>query len=134
MRKIILAFLISMLSGCAVYDALMMTGFDPNEYRVITEIRTDANDYKEQCSDAAKSKLNASAISHKTMLFQFYEEQVPNNKNGYNASVELNKIAQGLRDRYNSGVTTSPAFCKLKFEGIEHSADLIQHVLGKRPR
>ena len=99
--------------------------------------RTDARmagDYKTQCDDAAKSRLNSMAISYKTMLFKNYEEQIPRNKNGISASIELNKIAQGLRERYNSGVTTSPAFCKLKFEGIEHSADLIQHVLGNRPR
>ena len=134
MRKLIIVSLAILLNGCAIYDAFMMTGFDPNEYRVITEIRTDANDYKEQCSDAAKSRLNSIAISHKTMLFQFYEEQVPNNKNGYNASVELNKIAQGLKDRYKSTEPVSPMFCKLKFESIEHSAQTIQHVLGNRPR
>ena len=134
MRKLFVILAVLSLNGCAVWDAFFMTGFDPNEYRVITEIRTDANAYKAQCSDSAKSKLNAMAISHKTMLFQYYEEQIPKNKNGYNASVELNKIAQGLKDRYNLGAAVPDVFCKLKFEGIEHSADLMAHVLGKRPR
>jgi hypothetical protein len=134
MRKLCVILAVFSLNGCALYDAYMMTGFDPNEYRVITEIRTDANDYKLQCDDVAKSRLNAMAMSHKTMLFQNYEEQIPKNKNGYNASVELNKIAQGLRDRYNDKTPVSPVFCKLKFESIEHSAQTIQHVLGQRPR
>ena len=95
----------------------------------------DAGDYKTQCDDAAKSRLNAMAISYKTMLFKNYEEQIPNNKNGYNASVELNKIAQGLRDRYKDPkVPVSASFCKLKFQSIENSAETIQHVVGNRPR
>lgn len=134
MRKLFVILAVLSLNGCAVWDAYFMTGFDPNEYRVITEIRTDANDYKSQCDDAVKSKSNAMAIGHKTMLFQYYEEQIPKNKNGYNASVELNKIAQGLKDRYNSTTPVNAMFCKLKFESIEHSAQTIQHVLGQRPR
>jgi hypothetical protein len=134
MKRLLIALSVLTLNGCALYDAYMMTGFDPNEYRIITEIRTDANDYKAMCDNKDASRLNAIAISHKTMMFQFYEEQIPKNKNGYDAGVELNKIAQGLRDRYNSTVPVSPLFCKLKFESIEHSAQTIQHVLGKRPR
>jgi len=46
----------------------------------------------------------------------------------------LNEIAQGLVTQYNISNKVSPIFCKLKFEGIEHSANTIQHVLGGRPR
>ena len=134
MKRLLVVLSVLALNGCALWDAYFMTGYDSNEYRIITEIRTDAGDYKTQCDDAAKSRLNSMAISYKTMLFKNYEEQIPRNKNGINASIELNKIAQGLRDRYNSGVTTSPAFCKLKFESIENSAQTIQHVVGQRPR
>lgn len=133
MKKLLAIMAVVSLNGCALYDAYMMTGFDTNEYRVITEIRTDAGDYKSQCDDATQSKMNAMAISHKTMLFQNYSEEIPRNSNGINASRELNKIARGLKDRYNSG-TVSPAFCKLKFESIESSAKTIQHVVGSRPR
>jgi hypothetical protein len=112
----------------------MMTGFDTNEYRLITEIRTDAGIYKTQCNNPILSTVNASAMSNKTALFQNYSEEIPRNSNGINASRELNKIAQGLSDRYVSGGTVSPVFCKLKFESIESSAKTIQHVVGSRPR
>jgi hypothetical protein len=124
----------TLLNGCALYDAYTMTGYDSNEYLLITEIRTNANLSKEACNDATQSRLNAMAMSHKTTLFQNYEEQIPRNKNGANASVELNKIAQGLKARYNDGTAVPALFCKLKFESIEHSAQTIQHVIGKRPR
>ena len=38
MKRLVFLF-VPLLASCAVYDALTMTGFDPNEYRIITEIR-----------------------------------------------------------------------------------------------
>ncbi len=134
MRKLIIALFAVSLSGCALYDAYMMTGYDPNEYRIITEIRTDAGEYKTQCEDAARSRINAEAMARKTALFENYSQEIPRNKNGINASRNLNEIAVGLRDRYYAGGTVSPAFCKLKFQSIESSAKTIQHVVGSRPR
>jgi hypothetical protein len=135
MKRLLIALSVLVLNGCALYDAYMMTGYDSNEYRIITEIRTDAGIYKEQCDAAETSRMNAMALSYKTMLFQNYESQIPRNANGINASRELNKIAQGLRDRYNDKTTSvSPTFCRLKFTSIENSAETIQHVVGGRPR
>jgi hypothetical protein len=135
MKKLLIVLSTLMLNGCALYDAYMMTGYDSNEYLIITEIRTNASISKEQCNDAVSSRLNAMAISNKTNLFQNYEEQIPRNNNGINASRELNKIAQGLKDRYNNTSSpVSPLFCKLKFESIENSAKTIQHIVGNRPR
>lgn len=134
MKRLLILLSVVALNGCAVYDAYMMTGYDSNEYLLITEIRTNASLSKESCDDAKQSRLNSMAISHKTSLFQNYEEQIPRNKNGANAGIELNKIAQGLKTRYNDGTPVSPVFCKLKFESIEHSAQTIQHVIGQRPR
>ena len=134
MKKLLIVLATLSLNGCALYDAYMMTGYDPNEYLIITEIRTNASLSIEQCNDAVSSRHNAMALSNKTSLFQNYEEQIPRNSNGINASRELNKIAQGLKDRYNSGATVSPAFCRLKFQSIENSAKTIQHVIGERPR
>jgi hypothetical protein len=133
MKKLLVIVAVLTLNGCALYDAYMMTGYDPNEYRIIAEIRTDAYNYKNQCSNKDVSGTNATLIADKTQLFEFYEEQIPRNKNGINASKELNKIAQGLKVAYAKG-SVSPTFCKLKFESIEHSAQTIQHVIGQRPR
>lgn len=134
MKKLLVALTVLTLNGCALYDAYMMTGYDSNEYLIVTEIRTNAGLSKEQCDDATQSRINAMALSNKTSLFQNYEEQIPRNNNGINASRELHKIAQGLKDRYNSGSAVSPAFCRLKFTSIENSAKTIQHVVGDRPR
>jgi hypothetical protein len=109
-----------------------MTGFDPNEYKIITEIRADAGRYKMQC-DTPVAPANARAMADKTQLFEIYSEQIPNNKDGYGASKSLNEIAQGLVKRYDAP-PVPVIFCKLKYGSIESSAQVIQHVIGNRPR
>jgi hypothetical protein len=126
--------LVSVLPGCTLIDAYLMAGFDPNEYLLITQIRTDAEAAKAQCDNVVASKSNAQAIAGKTQLFERYSEEIPRNDNGVSAAKSLNEIAQGLATRYAGTQPVSPVFCKLKFEGIESSAKVIQHVVGNRPR
>lgn len=134
MRKLLLIVALATLSGCTLIDAYLMAGFDPNEYRLITEVRVDAELAKSRCSDTVVSKANAQAIANKTQLFERYSEEIPRNKNNISAAKSLNEIAQGLVTRYASTQPVSPVFCKLKFESIESSAKLMQHVIGNRPR
>jgi hypothetical protein len=133
MKRLCILLVALALNGCALYDALMMTNFDSNEYLLVTQIRTDAQVYKTQCDNPALAPANAQAIALKTRLFENYSEQIPNNENGIKASVSLNAIAQGLNDAYRNG-TPSVVFCKLKYGGIENAAYVIQHVVGNRPR
>jgi hypothetical protein len=133
MKKLIV-LLFPLLTSCAVYDAVTMTKYDPNEYLLISEIRIDARHYKDLCDNQTASKTNSIALANKTELFEAYSENLPSNGDGVKAAKALNEIAKGLVDRYNTGDRVTPIFCKLKFEGIEHSANTIQHVLGNRPR
>ena len=131
--KRLIVLLLPLLSSCAVYDALTLTGFDPNEYRIITEIRVDANHYKNACANPLVAQTNAVAIANKTDLFEIYSEQIPGNDDGYKAAKSLNEIAQGLARRYDTPPVPT-LFCKLKYSSIENSAKVIQHTLGNRPR
>ena len=110
-----------------------MTGFDPNEYRIITEIRVDAAYYKDGCANPLIAQTNAVAMARKTELYQVYSEQIPNNTDSFKAATSLNEIAQGLAKRYDSPPVPA-LFCKLKYNSIESSARVIQHVIGNRPR
>jgi hypothetical protein len=131
MKKLLL-LLVVVLPGCAVYDAVMMTSFDANEYRIVTEIRVDAGYYKTECGNTT-AQSNASAMARKTELFERYSEQIPHNQDSYDASRNLNEIAQGLLKRY-ANPPVPELFCKLKYGAIESSAKVIQHVLAQRPR
>jgi hypothetical protein len=134
MKKLFLIAVVVLLQGCAIVDAYLMTGYDSNEYRIITEIRADAQGYKAECANPLTSSANAVAIADKTRLFTMYSQYVPRNTNVQKASSELNAIAQGLSEQYKKTSTVSPLFCKIKFEAIEHSAETMQKVIGAKPR
>ncbi len=134
MRKLILIPLVALLNGCALVDAYLMTKYDPNEYQLITSVRLQAQQAKEQCSDAAVSKSNSGRVTSDTQLFMLYSEHIPRNKDMIDASKSLHEIAKGLSDQYAKSDKVSPAFCRIKFQNIETSADKIQTVVAGRPR
>ena len=129
--SIILAALL--LNGCALWDAYFMAPYDANEYMLITEIRVDAGQYREQCANPVLAPQNATAMARKTNLYEKYSEQIPRNENGYKSAQALNEIAQGLNTAYSKG-SVSATFCRLKYVSIENSATLIQRVTAGRPR
>ena len=133
MKRILVAVFALSLTSCAVWDAYFMAPYDANEYMLITEIRATAGVYRKQCDNPVLAPQNAQAISARTDLFEKYEELIPRNDNGYRAARALNEIAQGLNTAYTKG-TVSTVFCKLKYNNIEHSAELIQRVTAGRPR
>ena len=132
MRKLLLLLVVS-LNGCAIYDSYFMTGFDGNEYQLITQIRVDASRFVKQCGSPSAT-ANAVQIAYETEMFEKYSEQLPRNVDGHKASIELNQIAQGLQERYEVGAPVSSAFCRVKYSSIENSAKILQHVIGDRPR
>jgi hypothetical protein len=133
MKKLLLVCLVTLLPGCALLDAYLMK-YDTNEYRIITEIRTDAQGYKSTCANEIVSITNSQAIADKTRLFMLYSEYQPYNSSVIKASIELDKIAQGLKTQYSTGNKVSPIFCKIKFESIEHSAETMQKIIGAKPK
>ena len=134
MRRLLLVlFTATGLSGCALWDAYFMAPYDANEYMLITEIRTTAIQYRRQCDNPVLAPANAQAMANRTELYEKYEEQIPRNDNGIRASKALNEIAQGLSTAYTKG-PVSATFCRLKYNNIEHSAELIQRVTAGRPR
>jgi hypothetical protein len=133
MKKILIILSLVILQGCTLLDAYLMTNYDPNEYQLITYIRAEARQFKTQCDNVNSSKFNAGKIAHDTQLFVLYSEHIPRNENLIEAGKALNVIAQGLLTQYQND-KVSPAFCKIKFENIETSADKLQKVIGGRPR
>jgi len=134
MKKLLISLAITMLSGCSVLDAYLMTHYDPNEYQLITNIRAEAQQFKNQCDDATVSKTNATKLAINTQFFVLYSEHIPRNVDVIGASKDLHVLAQGLVDQYNKSDKVSPGFCKIKFNNVETSADKMQQVIARRPR
>ena len=133
MKKLLLIGVVALLPSCALIDSYLMK-YDTNEYRIVTEIRTDAQGYKSACSNEMLSITNSQAIADKTRLFMLFSQYQPHNDPVIKASIELDKIAQGLKTQYATGSKVSPVFCKIKFESIEHSAEEMQKIIGAKPR
>jgi hypothetical protein len=134
MKKIFLTCAVLMLSSCALYDAYTMTHFDNSEYQLITRVRAEADQYKNECDDPIKSKVNANQIEFDTKVFMLYSEHIPHNDRLISASKSLHEIAKGLSDQYAKSDKVSPAFCKIKFNSLDTAATQIQTVTGRRPR
>jgi hypothetical protein len=133
MKKVLLALFLLTLSSCSVINAYLMTHYDPNEYKTITKIRAEAQQFKNQCDDAIISQANSIKLAQDTQYFVLYSEHIPKNEDMISASKDLQSIAQGLADQY-AKAKVSPAFCKIKFTTVETSADRMQTVISGRPR
>jgi hypothetical protein len=134
MKKLLLIPLVLLLNGCVLLDSYLMARFDANEYRIISEIRTDAAIYKKECNDSLLSRPNSQALTEKTQLFVNYSEHIPRNSNVIKAGQQLHDIAQGLSDSYHKPKPPSAAFCRIKFETVETNASAMQRIIGNRPR
>ena len=133
MKRILIILSTLVFTGCAVLDAYLMAPYDANEYLLITQIRVDAGQFKKQCDNPILAPVNAQAMANRTELYERYQEQIPRNANGFKAAQALNEISQGLNSAYVKGPVSS-MFCRLKYNNIEHSAELIQRVTAGRPR
>lgn len=134
MKKILVLLSLSALTGCgSLLDAYLMK-YDPNEYWLVTDVRTMSSFYKNQCDNQTVSKQNAYLLLSKTTNFANYTEHLPHNDTVKKSSVELKGMAQGLNDMYVKSDKVSPTFCKIKFESIERNAELMQKTIGAKPR
>jgi hypothetical protein len=137
MKKIFVIFLLSTLAGCATFadlkEAYLMK-YDTNEYQQIADIRTTASLAKLKCDNFQESKDNAIIISAKVRGFKQFVEYMPYNSKVITASVELDKMAQGVKEFYEKNEKVSLAFCKIKFDNIERSAETMQKTIGAKPR
>lgn len=133
MKKLAIILVCASLSGCALVDAFLMK-YEPNEYLQISEIRTSASLGKSNCEDPAEAKKQADSLAVKTFTFKQFVEHIPRNDKVIAASVELDKIAQGFKEQYEKTNKVSPAFCKIKLQAIEKSAEAMQKTIGDKPR
>lgn len=129
MKKLLFVLLVS-LSGCALIDAYNLK-YDVMEYNQITDIRTSAHLAKAKCDDPLQVVGPVISLSNKTLNFENYT-QYRSDKPTAAAAVKLNEIAQGLSDKYENEAV-SPAFCKIKLDTIEKSAETMQKTIGAKP-
>ena len=99
MKKILIALILTQLSGCALWDIYNMSHFDNNEYKLINDIRTLANLDAAKCGKPEVVPL-IDELYAITVSFKNYGEYIPHNEETHKAAVELEAIVKDFRDRY----------------------------------
>jgi hypothetical protein len=134
MKKILLsALLVTSLSGCALWDAYFMAGYDNQEYAIITNIRTNAELNAGLCVDQVKSKATFEYLHFKSVEFKNFTQHIPNNQDAHKLSDQMVELSKQGKDQYGKG-DVSTGFCKLKLQQINRTAETIQKVIGSKPR
>lgn len=132
-RLLTILFLVSSLSGCAVYDAYFMARFDNNEYGLVNRIRTQANLGAAKCGKP-EVVAEVNTLYSTSVEFRNYGQSIPHNEEVIKMGNELMAIVKEFRDRYQGTEPVSMFYCTTKFSTIERNAVNIQNVVGKKPR
>jgi len=135
MKKLIAVAIISTsLSGCALWDAYMMAGYDTTEYALVNRIKTQADLYAEDCKDGIKSKENVDRLYFTTIELKNFATNIPHNEDTAKLAGNLVELAKQGKDLYAKNPNVTETFCKLKLQQIGRSAEVAQKVIGKKPR
>lgn len=137
MKKVLIISLALILSGCATYDKVLDAVFmkyDSNEYKLISDIRSNAKIFKANCDNQDLAKINATVLSGQSTHFVNLTQYLPRNTVVNKSAIELDKIIQGLNDQYKKTEKVSATFCKLKLDTVEKNAELMQKTIGAKPR
>jgi len=135
MKKLIAVAIISTsLSGCALWDAYMMAGYDTTEYALVNRIKTQADLYTEDCKDSNKSKQNLDSLYFTTIELKNFATNIPRNEDTAKLAGNLVELAKQGKELYVKSPNVSETFCKLKLQQIGRSAEVAQKVIGKKPR
>ena len=135
MKKLIAVAIISTsLSGCALWDAYMMVGYDTTEYALVNRIKTQADLYAEDCKDSNKSKQNLDSLYFTTIELKNFATNIPRNEDTTKLANNLVELTKQGKEAYVKNPNVSETFCKLKLQQIGRSAEVAQKVIGKKPR
>lgn len=133
MKTLIALSIVSLLSGCAIYDAYFMAKFDVNEYQYIARIRTQSQIGVQKCGTPGVVE-NVNAIYSYSQEYKNYAEKIPHNENSFQLASTLIQITEEFYKRYQGDNPPGVAYCRAKFGLIESSSENIQTTLGNKPR
>ena len=135
MKKLIaVALITTTLSGCALFDAYFMAGYDTTEYALVNKIKTKAELSVDDCKDQKVSKQNMNDLYFIAVEMRNFSENIPRNVDTAKLAGNLVELTKQGKDLYAKDSTVSETFCELKLQQIGRSAEVAQKVIGKKPR
>jgi hypothetical protein len=129
-KSLAIATLTLSLSGCALFDAYFMAGYDNQEYVLINKIRTQAQVAVKHCDNPQSIKSEVQQIVNTAIEFKNFTQYIPRNPEAYKMAGQMVELTEQIK----FDEKTSPVFCKMKIQQVERNAEKIQQVLGSKPR
>ena len=116
MRTLILSCVITLLSGCA----LMIGSYDPNEYLLVTKIRTIAE--TTNCNNPIIVANNIETMYMDALTLKNYSQYLPDN----NGEIKLNNDLFKIVDELHKNDNPRGFYCKAKLNIVSKKAERIQ--------
>lgn len=129
-KKLAIVTLTLSLSGCALFDAYFMAGYDNQEYVLINKIRTQAQIAAKRCDNPQSVKPEVQQMVNTAIEFKNFTQHIPRNPEAYKMAGQMVELTEQIK----FDEKTSPVFCKMKIQQVERNAEKIQQVLGSKPR
>ncbi len=135
LKNLLLALLLSSsLTGCALWDAYFMAGYDSGEYTLVTKVRTEAEYALEKCSSPTEVRAIIDVMYFEANTLHNYTQHIPNNEDAKKLAKNLKELVYKTRELYYNGKDPSEAYCKAKLTLVAKNAENVQKVLGSKPR
>jgi hypothetical protein len=134
LKLLIASSIVAFLPGCALWDAYFMANYDNLEYGLTNKVRTLSELAIEDCKDPQASRENFEGIYFTTIELRNFTQYIPNNVDANKLANNLVELSKQGREMYAKSNSVSEAFCKLKLQQINRSAEMAQKVIGSKPR
>ena len=134
LKLLIASSIVVLLPGCALWDAYFMANYDNIEYALTNKVRTVSEIAIEDCKDQNKSKDNFEGLYFISVELRNFTQYIPDNVDANKLANNLVELSKQGKEMYAKNTGVSEAFCKLKLQQINRSAEVAQKVIGKKPR
>ena len=134
LKLLIASSIVAFLPGCALWDAYFMANYDNLEYGLTNKVRTLSELAIEDCKDPQTSRENFEGIYFTTIELRNFTQYIPNNVDANKLANNLVELSKQGKEMYAKSNSVSEAFCKLKLQQINRSAEMAQKVIGSKPR
>ena len=134
LKLLIASSIVAFLPGCALWDAYFMANYDNIEYGLTNKVRSLSELAIDDCKDHQISKENFEGIYFTTIELRNFTQYIPNNVDANKLASNLVELSKQGREMYAKSNSVSEAFCRIKLQQINRSAEMAQKVIGSKPR
>lgn len=134
MKILFTAILVSLLSGCTLFDAYFMAKYDTTEHDLVNKVAVYSAITKPYCSDSQRMKDYAFNLFAYSSELKNFSAHLPRNEMTVKMTDELHIMVTELNNKYTTSDKVNKTYCELKLQSISESAIDIQKAIAKRPR